>query len=304
MTMFELFSKRKRRERGEFPDVYTYEEIPSALRVQIVHIVREIYFQGEYLTDHARNILEQLHQALCREYGVFHLIDEYTHDFKAVANFILQEKNHERVLDAVELLFRFADKAIRENNYHYNSDINVDEAIDEVNLRFREAGVGYQFESGEIIRIDSQVLHTSAVKPALALLRSPVFSTVNQEFLNAHENYRHGRYEDCIADANKSIESMLKVICTKKQWHYDQNDTAKKLISICLSNGLLPTFMQNQLTALQSVLESGVPTIRNKMAGHGQGVQHRTVPPYIAEYVMHLTATTLLLLGKASEMEK
>jgi hypothetical protein len=304
MALFELFSKRRRRERGEFPDVYTYEELPSSVRVQIVHIVREIYFQGDYLTDEASNVLEQLHQALCREYGVFHLVDKYTHGFEAVANFMLQEKNCERVLDAVELLFRFADNAIRKNNYHYNHHINIDDALLELNSRFREAGIGYQFESGEIIRVDSQVLHANAVKPVLALLRSSVFTTVNKEFLSAHENYRQGRYEECIADANKSFESMLKVICTKKQWPYAENDTAKKLISVCLSNGLLPTFMQNQLNVMQSLLESGVPTVRNKMAGHGQGVKSRAVPSYMAEYIMHLTASTLLMLGKASGLGK
>jgi len=302
MALFDLFSKRKRRERGEFPDVYTYEDLPNALRVQVVHIAREVYFQGGHLTDHARSVLEQLHQALSREYGVFNLVDNFTHDFEAIAKFMLQEKNHERVLDAIECLFRFADNVIRKDNYYYNPELDIDEALSELNCRFREAGIGYQFESGEIIRVDSQILHASAVKPALALLRSPVLSTVNQEFLSAHEHYRHGKYEECIADANKSFESMLKV--TKKQWPYEQTDTAKNLISICLSKGLLPIFMQNQLNVMQTVLESGVPTVRNKMAGHGQGVQQRTVPQYMAEYIIHLTASTLLLLGEASELGK
>ena len=93
---------------------------------------------------------------------------------------------------------------------------------------------------------------------------------------------------------------MLKVICSKKGWPYDQNDTAKKLIAACLQNGLIPSFMQNQLNSLQSLLESGVPTVRNKMGGHGQGTAPRNVPPYMAEYAMHLTASTLLMLGNAS----
>jgi AbiJ N-terminal domain 4 len=304
MSLFELFSKRKRRERGEFPDIYTYDNIPQALKVQIVHIIKEIYFRGSYLTDEAGLILEKMHQILCREYGVFYLVDKHTKGYEAIGNFILKEANHEKILDAVELVFRFADRNIRESAYYYNENIDIDEALLELNSRFREAGIGYQFESGEIIRVDSQLLHSSAVKPALALLRTQVFSTVNQEFLSAHEHYRNGKYEECIADCNKSFESMLKVICTKKKWHYDPNDTAKKLITICLTNNLLPNFMQNQLTVMQSVLESGVPTVRNKMAGHGQGPQQRTVPSYIAEYIMHLTASTLLLLGVASNLGK
>jgi len=269
-----------------------------------VHILKEVYFQGDYLTDQARKLLEQLHQVLCREYGVFYLVNEHTYDFEALANFILQEKDDEKVLDAVELLFRHMDNAIRENNFYYNHNTDIDRVLTELNTRFKEAGIGYQFESGDIVRVDSQLLHSSAVKPALDLLRNSVFKTVNHEFLNAHEHYRHGKYEDCIVDANKSFESMLKVICSKKKWKYGQNDTAKKLISICLNNGLIPNFMQNQLNIMQSILESGIPTVRNKVAGHGQGTQPRNVPPYIAEYIMHITASTLLLLGEASGLKK
>jgi hypothetical protein len=303
MALFDLFSKRKKKERGEFPDVYTYQEIPNVLRVQIVHIIREIYFQGSYLTDVSKQMLEKIHQVLCREYGKFHLVDEYTHDFDAIANFILQERNYERVLDAIELSFRFADNVIRKNVYYYNNSINIDDALSELNSRFQEAGIGYQFESGEIIRVDSQILHVSAVKPVLLLLRNPVFKTVNEEFLSAHQHYRHAKYEECIADSNKSFETMLKVICSKKKWTFNETDTAKKLITICLNNGLLPVFMQNQLTAMQSILESGIPTVRNKLAGHGQGVQQRVIPSYVAEYVMHLTASTLLLIGQASGLD-
>lgn len=38
MAVFDLFSKRRKRERGEGPDVYIYDQIPEPLKVQIVHI--------------------------------------------------------------------------------------------------------------------------------------------------------------------------------------------------------------------------------------------------------------------------
>jgi len=38
MTVFDLFSKRQKRLRGEVPDVYTYDSLPRTLRNQIVHI--------------------------------------------------------------------------------------------------------------------------------------------------------------------------------------------------------------------------------------------------------------------------
>ena len=41
MAISNLFSKRQRRQRGEMPDVYQYEDIPHPLRVQLVHILRD-----------------------------------------------------------------------------------------------------------------------------------------------------------------------------------------------------------------------------------------------------------------------
>lgn len=304
MALFELFSKRRKRERGDFPDVYTYEEIPNELRVQIVHLIEEGYAsEGSYFTDEARKTLDALHSALCREYGKFHLAGEYDRDFEAIANFVLNEPDHEKVLDVVELTFRYADNAIRKNNYYYNSNLNVDKYIEELNQRFKEAGIGYQFESGEIIRVDSQYLHNEAVKPALKVLRHKVFKSANQEFLTAHEHYRHGRYEESVTECLKAIESLLKTICTNKSWPYDPKDTAKKLINIVLQNGLIPSFMQNQLNVLQTLLESGVPTVRNKLAGHGQGPSPRQMPSYFASYVLHLTASTILLLANAAQIK-
>ena len=122
---------------------------------------------------------------------------------------------------------------------------------------------------------------------------------MNQEFLQAHEHYRHGRYEESTTECLKALESLLKTICSGRNWAYDQKDTAKKLIAIVLNNGLLPSFMQNQLNVMQNLLESGVPTVRNKLAGHGQGPMPRQMPDYIASYVLHLTATTILLLAQA-----
>jgi hypothetical protein len=46
---------------------------------------------------------------------------------------------------------------------------------------------------------------------------------------------------------------------------------SKDLIKVVLDNGLVKTYMQEQLTGLRISLESGVPTIRNKEGGHGQG---------------------------------
>ena len=37
------------------------------------------------------------------------------------------------------------------------------------------------------------------------------------------------------------------------------------------------------------------------MRGHGQGPKEIVVPEYIASYILHLTASNILLLAKADE---
>jgi hypothetical protein len=99
----------------------------------------------------------------------------------------------------------------------------------------------------------------------------------------------------------KAFESVMKAICHKHKWQYNQKDTAKVLIDICLKEGLIPHFLESHFTALRSSLESGAPTVRNKMSGHGHGVQPNTVPAYMAGYLLHLTATSILLMVEAEK---
>lgn len=298
--LFDLFSKRRKKERGDYPDVYQYEDIPTPFRVQIVHMLQEAFTSdGRAFTNRAAQRIKDINKALCREYGIFKLAREYDEGFEELANFLLQTKDYEQALDVIELTFRFIDYSIRQDPYNYNPRINVDSLIEELNQRFKESGIGYQYESGELIRVDCQFLHSEAVKPTLSLLKANKYHSVNEEFLQAHEHYRHARYKESTTECLKALESLLKTICSERGWAYDKSDTAKKLISIVLNNGLVPSFMQNQMNIMQTLLESGVPTVRNKLAGHGQGPTVRAMPDYIASYVLHLTATTILLLANA-----
>lgn len=56
--------------------------------------------------------------------------------------------------------------------------------------------------------------------------------------------------------------------------------------------------------AVRSLLESGVPTIRNKLGGHGQGTDSIVVPEYFARYALNLTASSILLVAEADAAKK
>jgi hypothetical protein len=138
----------------------------------------------------------------------------------------------------------------------------------------------------------------------LALLSEKRFKGPNEEYLTAHEHYRHGRHKECLVDCLKAFKSTIKTICDARGWTYDAWATAKDLIAVCFDRGLFPTYLQSQLGSLRSLLESGVPTVRNRTSGHGQGVEVVDVPEELAGYGMHLTASNILLIVEADKKLK
>ncbi|MNC55655.1 hypothetical protein D3C75_1051960 [compost metagenome] len=68
-----------------------------------------------------------------------------------------------------------------------------------------------------------------------------------------------------------------------------------------MANGLFPAYMDAQMGAIKALLESGVPTVRNKNGGHGQGAKPVAVPEFMARYALNLTATTVLFMVDAHE---
>ena len=91
----------------------------------------------------------------------------------------------------------------------------------------------------------------------------------------------------------------MKTICEKRGWAYKDSDTASRLIATCLKNGLLPTFTESHLNAVRLSLESGVPTIRNKAGGHGQGEAVKDAPEFYAQFTLHQTAVVIVFLVEA-----
>lgn len=246
MKIVDLFSKRAKARRGEILDVYQYEDLPKPLRVQIVHIMRDALGEPNAYESKTTEYMKLIHDILCREYGIFALAENAQYHgvnpIKDVYDHFLNEPDFEKALDVVELGFRLIDKLCRNYSFEKYSkpNINPDDAINELNARMRYHGVGFQFESGELIRVDDQVIHKEAVKPALQALSAKGFEGANDEFLKAFEHYRHGRTKEALNEALKAFESTMKVICNSNGWAYDVKDTASKLIDHCMSNNLVP----------------------------------------------------------------
>ncbi|WP_340392844.1 hypothetical protein [Paenibacillus sp. FSL E2-0190] len=302
--IFDLFSKR-----GKKPDkeIFIYDDLPKNFRIQVIHIwsdaIGKWYYETDYLgkvyTSPSNNIWLQIHKQLCKEYGIFSLSEMGDNPF-AKCQYFIQNTTTEQVLDIIEMSFLWIDKVISswEQSTLQKAKITqrAEDAIEELNQRFREHAIGYQYIEGRIVRVDSEYIYTEAVQPAITMLSEEGFEGASQEFMSAHEHFRKKRYKEAVSDALKAFESVMKTICKRKGWEVRENATAKPLINTLFQNGLLSTSLQTQFSSLRDTLESGLPTIRNKNSGHGQGENVVHLPPHLVAYALHLAATNILFL--------
>ena len=307
MAIFDIFSKRLKRLESQPVDIFTYDVIPRKLRVQVIHILNEalggeLQYKDRYTK--VRDAYTFIVEVLSSEYGLFNLFDDdpnsnsHRNHYRELVDFILSEKDANKVIDAIELSFRLVDTVTRNIEYFSEPNYNerADEAVLDLNNRFLENAIGYQYENRHIIRIDSKLLHSDVIKPVLSLLKNKHFAGAEEEFLKAYDHYRHQRNKEAIAECLKTFESLLKGICDKNRWAYSSKDTAKKLLDIIFEKEIIPEYLQSEFTSLRSLLESGIPTVRNRVGGHGQGNEKVDAPSHLVSYAIHLTASSILFL--------
>jgi AbiJ N-terminal domain 4 len=310
MAVLDTYSKREARRLGKTEDVFQYDDIPIKLRIQIIHILNHSLGSRDDCREHSSvyQAYEILVEMFRSDFGVFCLLPYHepsnTHPYDEFLEFFTKHATTDQCLDMVEIVFRIVDRSTRRYNYRSTSEYDeiADGAIADLNTRFKENGVGFEWVDGEIIRVDSELLHQEAVKPALALLNTKNYAGPHEEFINAYEHYKSGNNKEALNDCLKAFESTMKAICDKRGWTYDPSkDTANKLIEILFAKGLIPPFWQAQFASLRSLLESSIPTGRNKMSGHGQGATPTEVPDEITAYMLHMTASTLVFLTTAEK---
>ncbi len=311
VSLPDLWSRRKREQEGHGDgDIFIYDSLPSALRVQIVTILYDTI--GGYAVQSlgtayrfypASNVVwDRLHHALAKEFGLFQM-GPSADTLRNFSDFFLGTTDIDYALDCIELAFRLIDSDVRgwtmaermESQAHQDPD----DAIQELNARLLEHRVGYQWVSGQIVRIDNEMVHKTIILPALRLLSDPSFAGANEEFLSANEHLREGRGKEAITEAAKAFESTMKTICDLRRWPYLPTDTAQTLIDILLANSLVPEYLQSQFTSLRSLLESGVPTVRNKASAHGQGSAPVLLPEHLASYALAVAAANIVLVVRA-----
>lgn len=302
--MYTLYSKRIKDAAGD-PEVYVYDMFPQTFRNQFFYVIAEMF---DYLENNGLyDVWAYIHDSFAREIGAKSLGSSHYSVKMQIEQFVGKSKDVD-FLDFLDYAFSVISRT-RDVSLTFVSKDEVNKKITsafvEMNFRFKQHNLGYAFVKDVLIRKDNEHLHQNTVKPALRLLYENGFQGAEQEFLDAFEHRRKGENKDAILDALKAFESTMKAICDGMGYAYDTaKSTAKDLIGILESNAFYPAYMNTHITSLRTSLESGLPTMRNKNAGHGQGAAVVNVSDEFAEYALNLAATNIVLLTKIYAAKK
>lgn len=294
--MRELFSRRNR-DRNNDPEVYIYGSFSESFRNQCYHILEDIIDKANRL-DRNLYIQEILCEEFAREKGLKFLHGNYGYknNKDAIANYI-DCNNDIDVLDFIDFAFGLlADRSFSSQMGATYKEC-LDNGIEELNHRFRQHFLGYEFINGEIIQKTNEFTHQEIIKPALRVLNDDRFQGANDEYLTAFDHLRAGNNKDAILNAGKAFESTMKVICTELRYPFEPNkDTAKTLIQVLRQNNFFPAYLETYLNNLCALLREGAPVVRNKESGHGQGEEVRSTADEYVEYVLNSVASNIVFL--------
>jgi AbiJ N-terminal domain 4 len=254
MPIVDLFSSREKKDRPS-GDVWEYDNIPPALRVQVSNIVRDALGPVRDYGDSSGPVYTTIRDTVAHEHGRAQLAETHGgsghHRARNQVHTCIQTELDLLVwLDTVELSFRAIEMYFGRLDNHGREfreiKLSAEKAVGELNERFRRAGFGYRYERGKIIRSDSELLHQEVTLPALKLLSDQRFAGADQEFRAAHDHLKTGEYKDCAVDALNALESTMKAICDAKDWKYDKSARASDLVKVLRREGLFPEFADHR----------------------------------------------------------
>lgn len=299
-----LYSERNR---DTDDDVYIYDDFSPRFRTQYYYIIQDTYIPSIY-----ENAVHfpwvPVENTFKRQKGLLSLWDEFdVTGEKAILHYIMESISID-LLDFIESSVNCTEKYYTEFKtilYIKQNDIeiNIKKMKLEINEIFRINNMGYEFIDKEIIRKDNEIIHATYNKPAIHIIHNQEFEGANSELMDAYKSYREKRIEDAITNAGKSFESVMKVICVGMEYSV-KNKTASGLLNSLKNNNFYPEYLECHLSNIVSLLESGLPAVRNALGPHGQGNSKRNTPPIFGEYALGLVSVNILLLVKLYEEKK
>ena len=159
----------------------------------------------------------------------------------------------------------------------------------EINEAFRENDIPWLLVDGRLVKIDYRQFEQDLKLKALSAMKelkdaNPLYQGAYDELRKAVGFLGRGEYAEAVINAEKSYESVLKVICGPGF----ETEAVNSLIKRLLEAGNLPFPEGLKPEAFQNNVLMSLPVIRNKAAAHGSGATGCEVSGPMANLAVNL----------------
>ena len=263
----------------------SYNNIPNETRMKVFYVIAENAYhfenEGPFSYPQREEDLDSLRYQICKHNGISKISNQYN-ERSAIHEWLMGCS----IKDFLQIIEIFIDIRIKDSSRDWQNRLS--NTITEINEIFRDDKIGYEIVSGRFIRKDSEFLQEQVIKQTISLLYTNDFKGPLVEFQKALDHYIRKEYKDTIQEANNSFESTMKSILTKRNINFKQDANADLLLDYLKGNGVIYSYTKP--------LFQGLPTIRNKQSGHGQGIDPKEVNQSYAELALNLAGSFIVFL--------
>ena len=164
----------------------------------------------------------------------------------------------------------------------------------EINAAFQEDDVPWLLVDGRMVKIDARQFEQDLKRKALEQLHelkdtSPAFQSAYDELTKAVEFLKKGDYPEAITNAEKTYESVMKVICAEEGQEVS-SESADKLTKRLSEGSYLALPDSLSAGGLRSNVLMSLPYLRNHAAAHGAGLDNSPIDRPLANIAVNLAA--------------
>lgn len=278
MTLFSIRYRRALRERSLRVAGFS-QRLRKRLWLQMSDFDRSLDEVSESGYSSWTSTLRETQKALLRAYGldaleiVVSASPRQTRRAKDLEQFFMETYPSE-VLDTVEAFFPLLDGSAQEA---------FGKAVNEI---FREEECPWRFSEGTFFQVDSEFM-AALLATTSDRLRAGSFQGAHDELREARQDLQAGDHKDAILKAGKSMESALKTVLGRS------DGNASDLLAAFQASGYLDDLPEELRGMLTKAVLMALPTLRNKLGGHGQGAVVVAVSRPYAELAVHLAGAFL-----------
>ncbi|NGZ60851.1 MAG: hypothetical protein CV081_10175 [Nitrospira sp. LK265] len=141
------------------------------------------------------------------------------------------------------------------------------------------------FLDGRFFQIDADFFQAEIIQKGEDILKEKGFEGAHDEFREAREDVVDGKTKDVILKAFKSFESTLKTVLNQP------SGDVMGLLQLFREKGFMDDIPEAPRKAVGKAVLGSLTTLRNELAGHGQGNAVLDVPRHYAVLAIHLAGS-------------